>query len=217
MSILIKIALIIGVLLLAAFAYAVFSVLRLENPTYKVVYENGGIEYRQYEPYLVSETVIENASNYKAAGNEGFRRLFKYISGANANQSKVSMTVPVAQTESSQKISMTVPVQQTESTDGWRVAFMLPTEYTLETAPQPTDSRVQIRAVPGKLTAVIRYSGKWTESNYASKRATLLESLQQLSITPIGEFQSAQYAPPGTPGFLRRNEVLVEIDRLPDN
>jgi hypothetical protein len=217
MSILIKIALAIGVLLLAAFAYAVFSVLRLENPTYAVVYENGGIEYRQYEPYLVSETVIENASNYRAAGNEGFRRLFNYISGANANQTKVSMTVPVAQTESSQKISMTVPVQQTESTDGWRVAFMLPTEYTLETAPQPTDSRVQIKAVPGKLTAVIRYSGKWTESNYASKRATLLESLQQLSITPIGEFQSAQYAPPGTPGFLRRNEVLVEIDRLPDN
>ena len=34
MSILIKIALTIGVLLLAAFAYAVFSVLRLENPTY---------------------------------------------------------------------------------------------------------------------------------------------------------------------------------------
>jgi hypothetical protein len=217
MSILIKVVLVIVALLLAAFAYAVFSVLRLEKPTYQVVYKNGGIEYRQYEPYLVSETVIENASNYKAAGNEGFRRLFKYISGANANETKVSMTVPVAQTESSQKIAMTVPVQQTESTDGWRVAFMLPTEYTLETAPQPTDSRVQIRAVPGRLTAVLRYSGKWTESNYAKKRAILLETLQQASITPIGEFQSAQYAPPGTPGFLRRNEVLVEIDRLPDN
>ena len=213
MSILIKIALTIGVLLLAAFAYAVFSVLRLENTTYKVVYDNGGIEYRKYEPYLVSETVIENASNYRAAGNEGFRRLFQYISGANASQSKVSMTVPVAQTESSQKISMTVPVQQTEVTDGWRVAFMLPTEYTLETAPQPTDSRVHIRAVPGKLTAVIRYSGKWTESNYAMKLATLMESLQQLSIKPIGEFQSAQYAPPGTPGFLRRNEVLIPVAR----
>jgi hypothetical protein len=215
MSALLKAVLVIGVLLLAAVAYAVFSVIRLEKPTYSVVFESGDIEYRQYEPYLVSETVIEQAENYKAAGNEGFRRLFRYISGGNDAQTKVSMTVPVAQTASSQKISMTVPVQQTESAEGWRVAFMLPTEYTLETAPQPTDDRVKIRAVPGKLTAVLRYSGRWTESNYAKKRAALLEALQQASITPIGEVQSAQYAPPITPGFLRRNEVLVEVDKLP--
>jgi len=217
MSILIKAALVIVALVLAAFAYAVFSVIRLEKPTYEVVYESGGIEYRRYEPYLVSETVIEKASNYRAAGNEGFRRLFRYISGGNANQTKVSMTVPVAQTKSSEKIAMTVPVQQTEAAEGWTVAFMLPREYTLETAPQPSDSRVKIRAVPGKLTAVVRYSGRWTESNYDKKRTALLEALQQESITPIGEFQSAQYAPPATPGFLRRNEVLVEIDRLPES
>jgi hypothetical protein len=215
MSILIKVVLVIGTLILAALAYAVFSVIRLEKPNYSVVDESGGIEYRQYEPYLVSETLIEQAPDYKAAGNEGFRRLFRYISGGNASQTKVSMTVPVAQTESSQKIAMTVPVQQTEAAEGWRVAFMLPSEYTLETAPQPTDSRVQIRAVPGRLTAVLRYSGRWTESNYKKKREALLEALQQQSITPLGEVQSAQYAPPATPGFLRRNEVLVEIDGLP--
>ena len=215
MSILIKAALVIVALVLAAFAYAVFSVVRLEKPAYSVVYESDGIEYRQYDAYLVSETMVENASNYRAAGNEGFRRLFRYISGGNANQTKVSMTVPVAQTESSEKIAMTAPVQQTEAAEGWTVAFMLPSEYTLDTAPQPTDSRVKIRAVPGKLTAVLRYSGRWTESNYDKKRIMLLETLRQESITPIGEFQSAQYAPPATPGFLRRNEVLVEIDQLP--
>jgi hypothetical protein len=215
MSLLLKIALGIGVLLLAAAAYAVFSVIRLEKPAYSVVYESGGIEYRQYEPYLVSETVIEQARDYRAAGNEGFRRLFRYISGGNASQTKVAMTVPVAQAETSQKIAMTAPVQQTEAAEGWRVSFMLPSEYTLETAPQPTDERVKIRAVPGKLTAVLRYSGRWTESNYAKKRAALLEALQQASVTPIGAVQSAQYAPPATPGFLRRNEVMVEIDRLP--
>jgi len=217
MSILIKVLLVVMALVLAAFAYAVLSVIRLEKPTYQVVYESDGIEYRQYESYLVSETVIENASDYKAAGNEGFRRLFRYISGGNTNQTKVSMTVPVAQTESSEKISMTVPVQQTEAAEGWTVAFMLPSEFTLETAPQPTDSRVKIRAIPGKLAAVLRYSGRWTESSYERKRTALLEALQQESITPIGEFQSAQYAPPATPGFLRRNEVLVEIDRLPES
>ena len=216
MSVLIKAALIIGALVFVALVYAVVSVVRLEKPGYRVVYESGDIEYRQYEPYLISETVIEQGNDYKAAGNEGFRRLFRYISGANTGQAKISMTVPVAQTESSQKISMTVPVQQTEAAEGWRVAFMLPSEYTLESAPQPTDSRVKIRAVPGRLTAVLRYSGRWTQRNYTEKRAALLEALKQASITPVGEVQSAQYTPPSTPSFLRRNEVLVEIDRLPE-
>jgi hypothetical protein len=215
-SVLIKGLAIIGVLVLAAVAYAVFSVLSLEKPGYRVVYKSGDIEYRQYEPYLVSETLIEGARDYKAAGNEGFRRLFRYISGANTAQTKISMTVPVAQTESSQKIAMTAPVQQTEAAQGWRVAFMLPTEYTLETAPQPTDERVRVRAIPGRLTAVLRYSGRWTEANYAEKRAALLQALAQAAVTPVGEVQSAQYAPPSTPPFLRRNEVLVEVDRLPE-
>ena len=216
MSILVKIMLVIGALLVAALAFAIFSVLTLEKPGYRVVLKSGDIEYRQYEPYLVSETLIEQARDYKAAGNEGFRRLFRYISGANTGQTKISMTVPVAQTESSQKIAMTVPVQQTEAAQGWRVAFMLPSEYTLETAPQPTDERVKIRAVPGRLTAVLRYSGRWTEDNYAEKREALLQALEQAAVTPMGEVQSAQYAPPSTPPFLRRNEVLVDVDRLPE-
>ncbi|MGI9309075.1 MAG: SOUL family heme-binding protein [Gammaproteobacteria bacterium] len=216
MSVLIKVALIIGALVIAAILYAVVSVIRLEKPGYRVVYESGDIEYRQYEPYLISETVIESARDYRAAGNEGFRRLFRYISGANAGQAKIAMTVPVAQTESSQKIAMTVPVQQTEAAEGWRVAFMLPSEYTLETAPQPTDSKVKIRAVPGRLTAVLRYTGRWTERIYAEKRVALLEALKKENITPVGEVQSAQYTPPSTPSFLRRSEVMVEIDRLPE-
>lgn len=216
-SLLIKAALAIGALVLAVAVFAVVSVIRLEKPAYRVVHERGNIEYRQYEPYLVSETVIERARDYKAAGNEGFRRLFRYISGANAGESKIAMTVPVAQTESSQKIAMTAPVQQTEAAEGWRVAFMLPGEYTLETAPQPTDSRVKIRAVPGRLVAVLRYSGRWTERNYIEQRSALLDALKKESITPVGEVQSAQYAPPSTPPFLRRNEVLVEIERLPDH
>jgi hypothetical protein len=216
MSVLVKAALVIGALLLAAVAYAIFSVIRLEKPAYRVVDERGDIEYRQYEPYLVSETVIEQARDYKTAGTEGFRRLFRYISGDNAGQAKISMTVPVAQTESSQKIAMTAPVQQTEAAEDWRVAFMLPSEYTLESAPQPTDNRVKIRAVPGRLVAVLRYSGRWTERNYMEKRAALREALKKESVTPVGEVQSAQYTPPSTPAFLRRNEVLVEIDRLPE-
>ncbi len=187
----------------------------LEQPDYDVVYRDGDIEYRQYKPYLVAETVIESVGDYKAAGNEGFRRLFRYIAGGNQSRSKIAMTAPVAQTPTSEKIAMTVPVQQAGSADGWRVAFMLPTRYTLETAPVPSDPRVQVREVPGRLMAVLRYSGRWTERNFEKKRASLLALLESEAVAPLGDIQSALYDAPYMPPFLRRNEVMVEVERLP--
>jgi hypothetical protein len=191
------------------------TAMSLEQPEYTVLYTDNDIEYRQYEPYLVSETVIENANDYSDAGNEGFRRLFRYITGSNQRQAKIEMTAPVAQTPGSEKIAMTAPVQQVDAAEGWRVAFMLPAEYTLETAPAPTDERVQIKAVPARLMAVLRYSGRWTASNYARKQETLRVAVDSESVDRIGEFQSAVYNPPYTPPFLRRNEVMVEVSRLP--
>jgi len=205
--------------MLAALFLTGENAMSLEQPDYTIVYKDGDIEYRQYEPYLVSETVIQNTGDYNDAGNEGFRRLFRYITGSNQAQAKIAMTAPVAQTpqaeKAGEKIAMTAPVQQGESAEGWRVAFMLPTEYTLETAPVPTDERVQIKAMPGRLMAVLRYSGRWTESNFVKKQNALRDAIDGESIDRIGEFQSALYNPPYTPPFLRRNEVMVEVNRLP--
>ena len=201
--------------MLAALLITGENAMSLEQPEYTVVYKDGDIEYRQYEPYLVSETVIQNTDDYNDAGNEGFRRLFRYITGSNEGQAKIAMTAPVAQTPSSEKIAMTVPVQQGESAEGWRVAFMLPTEYTLDTAPVPTDERVQIKAMPGRLMAVLRYSGRWTESNFSNKQSALRDAIDGESIDKLGEFQSAFYNPPYTLPFMRRNEVMVEVNRVP--
>lgn len=187
----------------------------LEKPSYTVLWNHGDIEYRQYEPYLVSETVIRNTSDYRDAGNEGFRRLFQYISGANSAQAKIDMTAPVARAPSSEQIAMTAPVQQVESAKGWSVTFMLPTEYTIETAPIPTDDRVRIRTVPGRLMAVLRYSGRWTEKNFVEKREELRDAVDNESLERIGEFESAAYDPPFMPPFMRRNEVMVEVNTLP--
>jgi len=187
----------------------------LEQPSYTVVYTAGDIEYRQYEPYLVAETVIEQGANYQAAGNEGFRRLFRYITGSNQGRAKIAMTAPVAQAPASEKIAMTAPVAQTRSGDAWRVAFMLPTRYTLDTAPQPTDPRVQIVQMPGRLMAVLRYSGRWTEKNYVRKQTTLSRAIELADVGTSGDFESALYNPPYMPPFMRRNEVMIEVDQLP--
>jgi len=187
----------------------------LEQPSYTVVHEAGDIEYRQYDPYLVAETVIEPGAGYQAAGNEGFRRLFRYITGSNQARAKISMTAPVAQAPVSEKIAMTSPVAQTRSADAWRVAFMLPTQYTLDTAPQPTDSRVQLVQKPGRLMAVLRYSGRWTRANYTRKQNALSQAIEAADVGTSGDFESALYDPPYMLPFMRRNEVMVEVDQLP--
>jgi len=189
-----------------------------EQPNYTVVYMDGDVEYRQYEPYLVSETVIQKADDYKDAGNEGFRRLFRYITGANQTQAKIAMTVPVQQAPSqtqSEKIAMTVPVQQAQSAEGWKVSFMLPTEYTAETAPVPSDERVYIREVPGRLMAVNKFSGRWTVKNYLENANALRNSLNAESVIATGEMERAAYDAPYTLPFMRRNEVMVAVDGLP--
>jgi len=189
-----------------------------EEPGYDVVGRAGAVEFRQYEDYLIAETVVEGAADFDSAGNEGFRRLFRYIAGGNTARSKIEMTAPVTQEASarkSEKIAMTVPVQQVESAAGWRIAFMLPEQYTLDTAPVPGDSRVKVTAVPGRLVAVLRYSGRWTESNFEEHRDELLKSLAEQGIGISGEPWLARYNAPFSVPFLRRNEVLVEVDKLP--
>ena len=155
-------------------------------------------------------------ADYSAAGNEGFRRLFRYISGANRGAKKISMTAPVEQAPAwGEKIDMTGSLTQAKETKGWSLAFMLPSQYTIETAPQPTDSRVRIREVPARTVAVFSYSGRWTQANRIAAERKLRDRLAKADVEIVGAVNSAMFNSPMMVPFLRRNEVHAPIDRLP--
>jgi hypothetical protein len=202
-------------LLLVAVVFPGERAMSIEMPDYSVAYKDGDIEYRQYASYLVAETQVANTANYSDAGDEGFRRLFRYITGANTTQAKIAMTAPVEQSAASQKIAMTAPVEQTAADGGWTVSFVVPRQYNLETVPLPSNPQVRIREVPGELRAVLRYSGRWTEKLFAKRKAELLELLEAAGVETTGEVHSALYNPPYLPPFLRRNEVQVTVRALP--
>ncbi len=113
----------------------------IEKPQYRVVQELQGIEVREYAPYLVAE--IEVSGSREEAGNAGFRRLADYIFGKNRGEKKIAMTAPVAQQDGA-RIAMTAPVAQQERLDcgpsTWVIQFMMPSEYTRDTLPEPLDS-----------------------------------------------------------------------------
>ena len=183
----------------------------LEKPEYKVTQREGRFELRRYEPFIVAETFVEG--EFDAVGNEGFRRLAAYINGKNRRRTSISMTAPVTQESESEKISMTAPVGQKKSDGKWRITFMMPSAYTLETLPEPLDDRITLRTDPGGLMAAVRYSGTWSRQRYEDRKALLLDWIRLQGLRVTGEPVWARYDPPFMPWFLRRNEVLIPVEK----
>jgi len=185
------------------------SAMAIEQPEFKLIEQQGSFELRAYAPYLVAETWVE--ADFEQAGSIAFQRLFDYISGNNTGQRKVAMTAPVTQSAAGAKIAMTAPVSQTAAGAGYRIGFIVPSQFTIETVPKPVDPRIEIVAVPARRMAVWRYSGRWTDSNYREAQAALQQAMKQRGLTAAGDPILARYDPPFMPAFLRRNEVMVSV------
>lgn len=186
-----------------------------EQPDYEVLEQRDGYEIREYAPYIVAETVVDGS--FKESGNKAFRILAGYIFGDNRGNEKMNMTAPVEsqRTGDGVKMNMTVPVTSQPADDGpdrYVYRFVMESKYTLDTLPQPTDDRVRLREVEGRVVAVNRYSGFWTQENYEQHVAELRQALANDGVTVTGQPALARYNGPMTPWFLRRNEVIVDVD-----
>lgn len=183
----------------------------IDEPNYTVIEQAEDFELRQYEPYIVAQTLVEG--DFSEVGNEGFRRLAGYIFGKNRKEESIDMTAPVNQEPSSEKIAMTAPVNQQVEDGKWRITFTMPAEYTLETLPTPLDDRVTLKREPGRLIAAIRYSGTWSKDRYEEKEGRLKSALEERGLEAVGEPIFARYNSPFALWFLRRNEVLIPVER----
>jgi hypothetical protein len=191
------------------------------EPSHEVLLSERGMELRQYESQLIAETFVENIvhsmpgdqekKHFRHSGNQGFRRLAGYIFGGNTSKEEIAMTAPVLQEELSEEIAMTAPVLQEERADGWWMAFVLPEGYTLESAPEPNDSRVSLREVPATRIATLRYSGWNSPGKMAKHEGTLREWLKAEGLEAVGEPRMASFDPPWTLPFMRRNEVQITV------
>jgi hypothetical protein len=171
----------------------------IESPAYEVVERIGRVEIRDYEGYLAAETEVSGALD--RAGNNGFRTLARFIFGANEN----------ARGENT-KIAMTTPVTQVPSGDRFRIRFMMPSEYTADSLPTPNDDRVTIREVEPHRVATITYSGCWSKRSHDRRLRKLRDVLDAEGRRTTGEAVWARYDPPWTPWFMRRNEIMLELD-----
>jgi len=198
----------IGAVLLLGAALWGPIVSNVEHPKYALVERSGNIEIRDYAPMIVAETEV--SGDRREAIGKGFRLIADYIFGNNTASKKVEMTAPVTQ-QGSEKIAMTAPVTQQSDGKNWRVRFIMPSKYTMETLPKPNNAAVELKEVPGKRFAVIRFSGMGGKESLDRHTKELEEFLSAKNLTPLSPPTYAFYNPPWTLPFLRRNEVLVEI------
>ena len=183
-----------------------------EQPPYVVVEKLGQrIEVRRYAERLAAETVID-ISDHDESSNSAFRTLFNYISGNNRVAADTTRTPSGEIVEVPATIAMTVPVETSYvETKGTRMRFFLPSEFTLETAPRPTDGRVRLLQITAQLEAVLRFNGSVSENSVAKKRKDLLRALDQSSWRAVSGPVTYLYDPPWTIPFFRRNEIVIPV------
>jgi len=169
----------------------------VEKAPYKVIKKIDKIEIRNY-PKMILVSVKDFHDN------DAFNLLFNYISGNNTSQSKISMTAPVI---TSEKIPMTAPVFSQKNS----MAFVMPSSYTESTIPKPKNKDVKIEIKPKKKVAVLRFSGHTSDNKTDKRIAELLSALKDNKIKTKGEPFLMRYNSPFAPGFIRRNEVAIEI------
>jgi len=181
----------------------------VEKPDYKVIQSEQNIEIRQYEPMIIAEVEVDGKR--EDAIRDGFRLIADYIFGNNTVEQNISMTAPVQQKEN-QKIAMTAPVQQQSMGKSWRMSFVMPSKYRLDSLPVPNNNRVRLKEILTKKFVVIEFSGTNSNENVTKHENQLMNYIEANQINIIGLPKYAFYNAPWTLPFLRRNEVMIEIN-----
>ena len=174
--------------LILIFTYS--DAMAYEESPFNIVHQTDVYEIRHYVDRLAVQATYTNQ-------NSSFRNLFNYISGANIDSEKIKMTTPVTQSEESSEMIM---------------QFYLPSKFTKKTAPVPTDPRVKLITIEEGHYAVIKYSGRLTDSNFNKHKKILKENLIEDKIEIIGPAIKATYNGPFTFPIFRRNEAMFHVD-----
>ena len=171
-----------------------FSRAGYESPKYSVLKKDAAFEVREYPDLTTVATPMDGRGPDK--GNS-FRRLFRYISGDNASEEKIAMTTPVFSTDSGGSQEMVFVVPRAVADAG--------------KVPAPNNEALKVEKMQGGKFASYRFSGSWDEAREEKAKRALLDWASREGLTTTGRPMMANYDPPFTPSFLRRNEALIRL------
>jgi hypothetical protein len=166
-----------------------------DEPRYRVDARVGDLEIRTYDPRVEARTEVESES-FDEALDEGFDRLFRYIRGHN---------------QKAEKLAMTIPVTVRRTLEGHSVTFVMPPGHPLSALPRPRDMSIELATIPVQRVAALCFSGRYRGPLVAKQEAEMVRQVLEGGLDTTGEPIFAGYDPPTTLGFLRRNEIWMEL------
>ncbi|KAM3288276.1 heme-binding-like protein, chloroplastic isoform X1 [Capsicum chacoense] len=200
---------------------ALMSVPDLETVKFKVLKRCDQYEIREVEPYFVAEVTMPSKYGFDFNGaSQSFNTLAEYLFGKNTKKESMAMTTPVItrRTQSEgERMEMTTPVitKRAEDQEKWRMSFVMPSKYGSD-LPLPKDSSVTIKEVPRKTVAVVAFSGFVNDEDVKARESRLRAALKgdaEFNVKDGALVEVAQYNPPFTLPFTRRNEISLEVER----
>ena len=186
--------------LASIFAWNTMARAAYESAEYKVVESDGKFEVREYPDLML----VATKTKLDAQGRDGsFMKLFRYISGANESDKKISMTTPVFMENDKEESAV-------------QMGFVMPKDIAVGGVPALTGEGVDVRNRVGGRFAVLRFSGQLTTKSAKESETKLRTWMATKGLVADDSIESsgvetAGYDPPFTPGPLRRNEVLIRL------
>lgn len=174
----------------------------LETPEFAILKRMATYEVRDYGDFLVAET--DMGASAGPANGGGFNQLAGYIFGGNNAGERMEMTTPV----------FTRMRAEGEAGPSRSMQFVIEKKYGADPSmlPAAADGSVQVRREQRRIVAAIKFPGIATNEDTVSAERELRAALLRDGLRPRAGYSLARYNDPSTPGFLRRNEVLIELD-----
>lgn len=200
---------------------ALMAVPDLETVNFKVLSRKDQYEIREVEPYFVAETIMPGKKGFDFYGaSQSFNVLAEYLFGKNITNEKMEMTTPVVTRRTAsdgEKMEMTTPVisRRVGNEEKWEMSFVMPSKYGAK-LPIPKDPSVRIKEVPKKIVVVAAFSGYVTDEEVKQRESKLRDALKndvEFQVKTGAVVEVAQYNPPFTLPFTRRNEIALEVER----
>jgi hypothetical protein len=165
------------------------------EPAFQPEGKLGDLQIRRYATRVEAYAEVEGAVLERAL-DQGYNRLAEYVCGANHGGEVLQRTAPVL-------IAMR---------DGrYTVSFVMPPGRDIASLPRPTHRGIELREVPSRAIAALRFRGRFTRDNIAAHERDLLQQLIDSGLSARGSVAFAAFDSPATLPLLRRNELWIEV------
>ena len=186
------------ILPLLIFGFWILIPFFLENPKYTILEKNNHFQIRKYDEMTIAKitTVGERYEGLR----KGFIPLARYIGAKDREGPKISMTAPV--------------MQQKIINDNWEISFYMPSKFDTDQLPISENNQIKIVTTPSTIMAVITFSGVAKTELLENKFTNLIKWIEKINYEIILGSKPiySYYNDPSTPGFLRKNEIMIPVE-----